>query len=71
MTQYDNLDPFSDLLGVSWDYAQPITGQVTGVTCPVIGRAEPELTPSKRQKVGPDLGQLGSDNGLLPDDTKP
>ena len=38
----------------SSDYAQPITGQVTEVTCPVIGRAQPELTPSKRQKTGPD-----------------
>ena len=37
-------------LGVSSGYAQPITGQVTSVTCPVIGRAQPELTPSKRQK---------------------
>ena len=38
---------------VSSDYAQPITGQVTEVTCPVIGRAQHELTPSKRQKTGP------------------
>ena len=44
---------FSLLLGVSSDYAQPITGQVTEVTCPVIGRAQPELTPSKRRKTGP------------------
>ena len=44
---------FCLLLGVSLDYAQPITGQVTEVTCPVIGRAQPELTPSKRQKTGP------------------
>ena len=29
------------------DYAQPITGQVTEVTCPVIGQAQPELTPRK------------------------
>ena len=43
------------LLGVSSDYAQPITGQVTEVTCPVIGRAQPELTLSKRQKTGPDV----------------
>ena len=42
---------FCLLLGVSSDYAQPITGQVTEVTCPVIGRAQPELTP--RQKTGP------------------
>ena len=27
------------LLSVSSDYAQPITGQVTEVTCPVIGQA--------------------------------
>ena len=46
---------FCLLLGVSSDYAQPITGQVTEVTCPVIGRAQPELTPSKRQKTGPDM----------------
>ena len=45
---------FCLLLGLSSDYAQPITGQVTEVTCPVIGRAQPELTPSKRQKTGPD-----------------
>ena len=44
---------FCLLLGVSSDYAQPITGQVTEVTCPVIGGAQPELTPSKRQKTGP------------------
>ena len=41
------------LLGVSSDYAQPITGQITEVTCPVIGRAQPELTLSERQKMGP------------------
>ena len=46
---------FCLLLGVSSDYAQPITGQVTEVTCPVIGRAQPELTLSKRQKMGPDV----------------
>ena len=33
--------------------ARPITGQVIVVTCPVIGRAQPELTMSKRQKTGP------------------
>ena len=44
---------FCLLLGVSSDYAQPITGQVTEVTCPVISRAKPELNPSKRQKTGP------------------
>ena len=46
---------FCILLGVSSACAQPITGQVTEVTCPVIGRAQPELTPSKRQKVGPSV----------------
>ena len=46
------------LLGVSSDYAQPITGQVTEVTCPVIGWAQPELTPSKRQKTGPGLSAV-------------
>ena len=45
---------FRLFLEVSSDYAQPITGQVTEVTCPVIGRAQPEFTPSKRQKTGPD-----------------
>ena len=44
---------FCLLLGVSSDCAQPITGQVTEVTCPVIGRAQPELTLSKRKKTGP------------------
>ena len=42
------------LLGVSLDYAQPITDQVTEVTCPGIGRTQPAFTPSKRQKKGPD-----------------
>ena len=41
---------------VRWDDAQPITGQVTEVTCPVIGQAQLELTPSKRQKMGPHGG---------------
>ena len=44
---------FCVLLRVSSDYAQPITGQVTEVTYPVIGWAQPELTPSKRQKTDP------------------
>ena len=44
---------FCLLLRVSSDCAQPITGQVTEVTCPVIGQAQPELTPNKRQKTGP------------------
>ena len=44
---------FCLFLGVSSDYAKPITGQVTEVTCPVIGQAQLELTPSKRQKTGP------------------
>ena len=46
---------FCLLLGVSSDYAQSITGQVTEVTCPVIDQAQPELTPSRRQKTGPDF----------------
>ena len=46
---------FCLLLGESSDYAQPITGQVTKVTCPVIGRAQPVFTPSKGQKTGPDV----------------
>ena len=41
------------LLWVSLDFVQPITGQVTEVTCRVIGRSQPELTPSKRQKTHP------------------
>ena len=45
---------FCLLLGVSSDCAQPITGQVTSVTWPVIGWAQSELTPSKRQKTGPE-----------------
>ena len=44
---------FCLLLRVRSDYAQPITGQVTEVTCPVNVRAQPGLTPSKRQKTGP------------------
>ena len=44
---------FCLLIGVSSDYAQSITGQVTEVTCPVIGRAQPGLTLSKRQKTDP------------------
>ena len=46
---------FCLLLRVSSDCAQPITGQVTDVTWPVIDWAQPELTPSKRQKTGPGL----------------
>ena len=38
---------FSLLLEVSSDYAQSITGQVTEVTCPVIGQTQPELSLSK------------------------
>ena len=52
---------FCLLLRVSSDYAQPITDQVTEVTCPVIGRAQPELTPSRRQKMGPNLKRSCSD----------
>ena len=48
---------FCLLLGVSSDYAQPITDQITEVTCPVIGQAQAELTLSKRQKTGP--GSMG------------
>ena len=46
---------FCHLLRVSSVFAQPITGQVTEVTCPVIGWAQTELTPTKRQKTGPEL----------------
>ena len=45
---------FCLLLRVSSDYAQPVTGQVTEVTCPVTGQAQPELTLSTRQKTGPE-----------------
>ena len=38
------------MLRVNSDYAQPITGQVTEVTCPVIGRAQPEITPARDRK---------------------
>ena len=41
---------FCLLLGVSSGTAGPITGQITSVTCPVNGQAEPELTQSTRQK---------------------
>ena len=51
------------LLGVSSDYAQPITGQVTEVTCPVIGRAQPEFTPSKGHETDPG-GRLNKKDGL-------
>ena len=44
---------FCLLLRVSSGYAQPITGQVTEVTCPVIGQAQPEHNPNKKQKTGP------------------
>ena len=47
------LADFCLLLLVSSDCAQPITGQVIEVTCPVIGWAQPELTLSKRQKTSP------------------
>ena len=43
------------LLGISSGYAQPITGQVPEVTSPLIGWAQLELTPSKKQKMGPGL----------------
>ena len=42
-----DLGPFSVLLGVNSGYAQPMTGQVTEVTCPVIGQAQPKLTPTE------------------------
>ena len=46
---------FCLLPGVTSGCARPITGQVTSVTWPVIGWAQPELTPSKKQKTAPDL----------------
>ena len=45
---------FCLFLRVSSEYVQPITGQVTDVTCPVIGRAQPDLPPSKKQITGTD-----------------
>ena len=41
-------------------------GQIPEVTCPVIGGAQPELTPSKRQKMGPgsSVAQLGFQTGI-------
>ena len=53
-------------LGVSSssDYTQPITDQVTKVTCLVIGQALPELTPNKRQKTGPGNIMLNMDTAL-------
>ena len=54
MPSYQRSGPvFCLMLGVNSDYAQPITGQDTEVTCPVIGWAQPELIPSRRQKTGP------------------
>ena len=44
---------FCLLLQVSSDYARPITGQVTEVTCPVIGRTQPELTPEQETEYRP------------------
>ena len=44
---------FCLLRTVNSDYAQSITVQVTEVTCPVICRAQPELTLSNRQNNGP------------------
>ena len=41
------------LARVHFVYAQPITHQVTEVTCPTIGQAQFELAPNKRQKMGP------------------
>ena len=49
---------FCLLLRVSSGYAQPITGQITEVTCPVIGQALPELALSKRWKTGPEHRQI-------------
>ena len=58
LLSYHTIKPgpvFYLLVGVISGYAQPITGQGTEVTCPVIGQAQPELTQSKRQKTGPDM----------------
>ena len=45
--------------------AQPTTGQVTEVTRSVIGRAQPRLLPSKRQKTDPGLQVNTGPNGAL------
>ena len=50
---------------LSLGYAQPITDQVTEVTCPVIGRYQAELTLSKRQKTGLPSDWLQSIIGVL------
>ena len=50
---------------VSSDYARSITGQVTEVTCYVIGQEQPELTPSKRKKTGAALWLAKHSMGLL------
>ena len=42
---------FCLLLGLISDYAQPVTGQVTEVTCPVIGQAQPELSSDCAQPI--------------------
>ena len=59
-TRFLSLD--QSKLRVNSDYAQPISGQVTEAIWPVIGRAQPELTPSKRQKT--DLGHQQPYNWL-------
>ena len=37
--------------------------QITEVACPVTGRAQPELTPSKRQKTGLGHDPTAPDSG--------
>ena len=44
--------------GQETDYAQPIIGQIIEITCPVIDQAQPEPTPSKREKTGPGQDEL-------------
>ena len=44
---------WSRFLARSVLFAQPNTGQFTEVTCSVIGRTQPELTPNKKQNDGP------------------
>ena len=43
------------LLSITWSKSR-LCSAVTEVPCPVIGRAQPEFTRSKRQKMGPDKG---------------
>ena len=62
---------FFPLLRVSSDYAHPITGQITEVTCRVIGWTQRELTLSKRYKTGPEQTVEQTDRGRVNWDALP